>query len=171
MKYFSYLLVMIMLVGLGSLFILKKPDGTPWLSFGNVAQQAQQKANTLFNEAKRNLDSAVQQTSTAADTSSDSDAIYKWQDANGNWVYSDKPNLQRNSQAHKLDPSKITIMAAEDTSILNELVAKKAHIDSQLKNPSALNPTDVKQLMMDAKNIQQLMDERTKRLDQAIGGN
>ncbi|MBD1583955.1 DUF4124 domain-containing protein [Pseudoalteromonas sp. S16_S37] len=175
MKYFSYLMIMVMLVGVGSLFILKKPDGTPWLSFDAVTKQVKQKTNTLLDDAKRNLDTVTEHTTphTTPHTtgSSQSGAIYKWQDANGNWVYSDKPNTQGKSQTHTLDPSRVTIMAAEDTSILNELAAKKAQIDNQLKNPSALNPNDVKKLMQDAKNIQKLMDERTKRLDKAIEGN
>ncbi|NOU52893.1 DUF4124 domain-containing protein [Pseudoalteromonas sp. JBTF-M23] len=171
MKYFSYLMIMVLLVGVGSLFILKKPDGTPWLSFGAVTEQVKQKTNTLLNDAKRNLETVTEHTTSHATSTSQSGAIYKWQDANGNWVYSDKPNAQGKSQTHTLDPSRVTVMAAEDTSILNELAAKKAQIDSKLKNPSALNPTDVKQLMLDAKNIQKLMDERTKRLDQAIEGN
>ncbi|BBN80123.1 hypothetical protein PA25_01080 [Pseudoalteromonas sp. A25] len=172
MKYFSYLMIMVMLVGVGSLFILKKPDGTPWLSFGDVTWQAQQKASTLLNEAKSNFNQVVNESNVdSSNSSSNSGAIYKWQDANGNWVYSDTPNTQGNSQTHTLDASRITVMAAEDTSILKELAAQKAQIDTQLSNPSALNPNDVKKLMQDAKNIQKLMDERTQRLDQAIEGN
>jgi hypothetical protein len=167
-------MIMAMLVGLASLTVLKRPDGKPWLDIGDVGEQVQRKATEQYLDAKQALNNTLEQATTSeafSNASSTSGTIYKWQDKNGNWVYSDKPNSQGASQTHTLDPSRITVMAAEDTSILKELAARKAQIDSQLKNTSSLSPTDVKQLMMDAKNIQKLMDERTQKIDQAIAGN
>lgn len=168
-KYFSYILVMVMFIGVGSLFVLKRPDGKPWLSLQAIAEKAQGATDNVFKDAQSKLNKSVQNvTGSSADASGGT--IYKWQDANGNWVYSDQPNTKGKSQTHTLDTSKVTIMAAEDTAILKELATQKAHIDTKLKTPSALSPSEIKQLMKDAKNIQKLMDERTKKIDKAIEG-
>ncbi|WP_105169377.1 DUF4124 domain-containing protein [Pseudoalteromonas sp. T1lg23B] len=169
MKYFSYMLVMIMLIGLGSLFVLKRPDGKPWLSLSSITQKTKESTSNVFDDAKSTLNNSLKHIASSS-TKTPSGSIYKWQDANGNWVYSDQPNPNGHSQTHVLDTSKVTIMAAEDTAILKDLAAQKAQIEAKLKVPSALNPSDVKQLMLDAQNIQKLMDERTKKIDQAIEG-
>ncbi|OHU94725.1 hypothetical protein BIW53_14270 [Pseudoalteromonas byunsanensis] len=160
---------MIMLIGLGSLFVLKRPDGKPWLSLGSIAQKTKESTSNAFDDAKSTFSNSLEHLAEPS-TDTPSGSIYKWQDANGNWVYSDQPNPKGKSQTHLLDISKINRMAAEDTAILKDLAAQKAQIEAKLKAPSALTPSDVKQLMQDAQNIQKLMDERTKKIDQAIEG-
>ncbi|ESP91948.1 MULTISPECIES: DUF4124 domain-containing protein [Pseudoalteromonas] len=167
MKSASYLLIMMMLVGLASLFIIKRPDGKPYLSVDMIFGEAQQQANSLLDKSKRELNNVVDSAKSALgdETQSKSQAtIYKWQDAKGNWHYSDRPNSRVNSQVHTLDPTKITIMAAENTDILKE----KAEQGDQLDDKGSMNsmkPSEVKKLVKDAQNVQKLMDQRAKQLD------
>jgi hypothetical protein len=173
MKAAAYMMIMIMLIGLGSLFVLKRPDGKPWLSFGNVMDTIEATSSDVFSQSKRTIEQSINEARALGETQGQPKTqpiIYKWRDAQGNWVYSDKPNLSGDSQQHTLDPNKVTIMAAEDTAILQELGTKQSDIEPQQSAPSSLNPSDVKKLMKDAQNIQKLMDDRTTRIDEAIDG-
>ncbi|MCF2859308.1 DUF4124 domain-containing protein [Pseudoalteromonas sp. SMS1] len=166
MKYSSYLMIMIMLIGLGSLFVIKRPDGKPWLSVDMIFGEAQQQASTLLDKSKRELGNVVDSAKKALndeDATTSQTTIYKWQDAKGNWHYSDRPNTRVSSQVHTLDPTKVTIMAAESTEILEKLRQEKGQADGKI-DVDNLNPTDVKKLMKDAQNVQKLMDERAKTL-------
>ncbi|ALU43366.1 DUF4124 domain-containing protein [Pseudoalteromonas rubra] len=168
MKYASYLLIMVMLVGVASLFVLKRPDGRTWLSLDDILGKAQTQAQHMLDESKQQLDKAVDMVS-----SSDAQAaqkqpgkIYKWQDAQGNWHYSDRPNARGQSEEMTLDPSKITIMAAENTDILKQLKVQQdaGRIPKDL--PANMSPADIKKLVQDAQNIEKLMQERSKKLEE-----
>ncbi|MBE0366544.1 MULTISPECIES: DUF4124 domain-containing protein [Pseudoalteromonas] len=176
MKSVSYMMIMVMLIGLGSLFVLKRPDGKPWINAEELVQKAQGSAQAVFQYSEHTLNKAVGKAKELADIDPEKEVrsdpvIYKWRDENGNWIYSDKPNPKGDSLHHTLDPSRVTIMAAEDTAILDKLASEKSANESQHGVPSALNPAAVNKLMKDAKNVQKLMDDRTKQLDDATGGN
>ncbi|KZN35352.1 DUF4124 domain-containing protein [Pseudoalteromonas luteoviolacea] len=167
MKYSSYLMIMIMLIGLGSLFVIKRPDGKPWLSVDMIFGEAQQQASTLLDKSKQELNNVVDSAKKVLndeETATSQTTIYKWQDAKGNWHYSDRPNTRVNSQVHTLDPTKITIMAAENTEILEKLGQEKGQADGKI-DVDNMKPTDVKKLVKDAQNLQKLMDERAKTLE------
>ncbi|KZN68135.1 DUF4124 domain-containing protein [Pseudoalteromonas luteoviolacea] len=168
MKYSSYLMIMIMLIGLGSLFIIKRPDGKPWLSVDMIFGNAQQQASALLDQSKRELgkavDSAKKVLNDEEQTATSQTTIYKWQDAKGNWHYSDRPNNRVNSQVHTLDPTKVTIMAAENTEILEQLRQEKSPAEGKI-DVDNMKPTDVKKLVKDAQNVQKLMDQRAKTLE------
>ncbi|QTL36237.1 DUF4124 domain-containing protein [Pseudoalteromonas viridis] len=167
MKYASYLLIMVMLVGVASLFVLKRPDGRTWLSLDDILGKAQTQAQQVLSESKQQLDKAVDMVSSKDEqTAQEKPAkIYKWQDAQGNWHYSDRPNARGQSEEMTLDPSKITIMAAENTEILKQLKEQQdaGRIPKDL--PANMSPTDIKKLVQDAQNIEKLMQERSKKLE------
>ncbi|WMN58430.1 DUF4124 domain-containing protein [Pseudoalteromonas xiamenensis] len=172
MKSASYFLIMILLIGLGSLFVLKRPDGKPWLSFEQIEETTSRKANAMSYEGKQLLQKAAQKVQSVADSLSDnSGKIYKWQDEQGVWHYSDRPNARGGSEEVILDPNKITVMSAEDTSVLGGLSTPK---NEPMKSPlglTTISPASVKQLVDDANNVQKLMDERQKKLDEALEKN
>ena len=58
-------------------------------------------------------------------------------------------------------------MAAEDTSILHK---DKQTAENESLKANAMNPQDVKELMKNTKNIQKLMDDRQKQLDDVTEG-
>ncbi|WP_249348306.1 DUF4124 domain-containing protein [Pseudoalteromonas aurantia] len=173
MKAATYMMIMIMLIGVGSLFVLKRPDGKTWLSVDNVINKIEAGTGDVLSQSKRTIEKSVAEARALVDEQGSVKAqpvIYKWRDAQGNWIYSDKPNANGDSQQHTLDPSKVTMMAAEDTAILQTLATNKGVGESGQGIPSALNPSAVKKLMEDAKNVQKLMDDRAKTIDEAVGG-
>jgi hypothetical protein len=170
MKSASYFLIMIMLIAVGSLFVIKRPDGKPWLNGEAVVQTIEAKIDSAKVEGQQFINSTTSAISSLGDSKpSEPTTIYKWQDEQGVWHYSDKPNAFGDSQMVELDPNKITVMAAEDTSILNNLNTKPKN---EPMNPAigltTIKPGEVKQLVEDAKNIQQLMDNRQKQLEEQI---
>ena len=176
MKYVSYIMIMVMLICLGSLFILKRPDGKAWLDVSDVVQKLSGTAKEALGQSNQTLKDVVDYAKGVSDNNNEDakalsqPVIYKWQDAQGNWIYSDKPNPQGDSEKHTLDPRRITIMAAEDTSILEQIEEKKPSTQPSSGLPSALNPAAVEQLMKDAKHVQKLMDERNKALEEGTKG-
>ncbi|MCG7536977.1 DUF4124 domain-containing protein [Pseudoalteromonas sp. OOF1S-7] len=168
MKYVSYLLIMVMLIGVASLFVLKRPDGRTWLSLDDILGKAQTQAQQILDESKQQLDKAVDivNSSDQPTPQQKPSKIYKWQDTQGNWHYSDRPNARGQSEEMTLDPSKITIMAAENTDILRQLKEQQdaGRIPKDL--PANMSPTDIKKLVQDAQNIEKLMQERSKKLEE-----
>lgn len=170
MKSASYFLIMILLIAVASLFVIKRPDGKAWLSLDAITQSIAAKVNDAKFEGQQLIDkTASGLSSLGKDPAPTTTTIYKWQDEKGVWHYSDKPNAFGDSEQVELDSSKITVMAAEDTRILNSLGQKPKN---EPMNPAigltTIKPGEVKQLVEDAKNVQQLMDNRQKQLDEQI---
>lgn len=77
-------LIMLGLVGVAAApFILKKEDGTPWLTLSDVKKAAESSASKAIPSEPKQM--------------------YRWQDKAGNWHYSDKPSSQYQSQEVQLD--------------------------------------------------------------------
>ena len=133
MKYFTYLVVSIMILAVLSLFYLKKPDGQAWLSISSMSEKSLQISDQVLSTSSNTLNQAlnsVKQASNSLATSIYNDTadeeiagnkIYKWQDDNGQWHYSDSPNPHGDSIEFILDPKHITIVKAQDTSTIKAL--------------------------------------------------
>lgn len=103
----------------------------------------------------------------------DGTRVYKWQDSNGNWQFSSEPPPQGiassmtvyRSEANVVQAQKPPPPAPEPESPTNTEVPT---------GPAPLlpitNPQRVKQLMDDAKNIQNLMDQRQQTIEQGANG-
>lgn len=79
-------LMMLGLVGIAAApFILKKEDGTPWLTLSDVKKAAQSSANKALPKEPQKM--------------------FRWQDSAGNWHYSDKPSAQFQSQEVQVETS------------------------------------------------------------------
>lgn len=84
-KFFCFLLAL----GLAGLFVLKEPDGSPWLSIDEFIPNTQALiANTLSlaNKTKQMVEKKA-----VNDTNNNNDNIYRWEDDSGQWQYSDTP--------------------------------------------------------------------------------
>ncbi|RXF04457.1 DUF4124 domain-containing protein [Pseudoalteromonas sp. PS5] len=175
MKAASYLMIMVMLVAVACLFVLKRPDGKPWLSVQSITQSVEHNANELKRQGIDAMDQVKSYTNDllgdSKPASSSHTQVYRWQDAKGQWHYSDKPNPHGHSQAYQIDESKITVIAAEDTSILAAKAEQEPNNSSSKAVPTALNPAAVQQLMKDTQDVQKLMDERAKKIDEALKEN
>jgi hypothetical protein len=146
-KFFSFLLVL----GLAGLFVIKKPDGTPWLSLDDFIP------NISVGSVKDSLPG-----SSTVD-------VYRWKDAEGNWQYSDTPpaNLQTeqltiNTEGNKDIaplPPEITVAESKPKS------GKALLIKDSSVSPTTVPVDQIPKLINDAENIQKLMNDRQKQLE------
>lgn len=176
MKYFAYLAIMVLLISVAGLFYLQRPDGQTWLTSDEITRQSSGIKEQMVSLSSDTLARAVKVVSETSQnflksmTSDDSQAaivIYKWQDKQGQWHYSDRPNPDGKSQQMILDPNDITVVAAEDTAILKGS-AKAANMPSLSPTPiSVYDPVVIKQLFEDAEQVKSTLEQRTKVLEAA----
>jgi hypothetical protein len=102
--------------------------------------------------------------SSDSSTITSSSTIYKWQDETGQWHYSDSPNPHGKSIELTLNPEDITVIGAEDTSILN-LESSTSEMSANTQTPSILNPESIKKLFEDAENIEKKLEKRNKEIN------
>jgi len=175
MKYFAYLAIMVMLISVAGLFYLQRPDGQTWLTSYEITRQSSVIKEQMIALSTDTLDRAVKVVSDtsqkvvesiAADSSSEAVVIYKWQDGQGQWHYSDRPNPDGKSQQMILDPDDITVVAAEDTAILKGS-AKADSVSSTAGLAGVYDPQVIKKLFADAEQVKSTLEQRTKALDAA----
>jgi len=171
MKYFAYILIMLLLISITTLFYLKRPDGKSWLSADQISQTSTNLKTQAVALSNNTLDEAVKLVTSAhsnmvnkvkGDLSS-STVIYKWQDQHGQWHYSDQPNPHGASEKVTLDPNDITVVEAEDTSILKGS-AKSGQLVVTQNPANAYNPVVIKKLFEDAEQVKETLAERTEQL-------
>ena len=169
MKYFTYLAISVMVIAVISLFYLKKPDGQTWLSGSTISkeQMVALSTNTL-NQAVKGIheagDKVTSSISSDSSTITSSSTIYKWQDETGQWHYSDSPNPHGKSIELTLNPEDITVIGAEDTSILN-LESSTSEMSANTQTPSILSPESIKKLFEEAENIEKKLEKRNKEIN------
>ena len=157
-KFFMILFVL----GFGGLFILKKPDGTPWLSMADLIPTK--------DDLSGALDQAIPDQIIGG--SSDSVSVYKWKDAEGNWQFSDTPPDNQTAEQvlvstnlnRDLVPELKISEPKKPASGGNATLIKKGGI-----SPTTVSPDKVTELIKDAKNVQNLMDQRQEQLDRQLG--
>lgn len=157
MKPFVYLITCILILSIGSLFVLKSPTGKPWLKVSDffnpqaITKQANDFKTTVINKTK-------------AVMKNDSDpTIYKWQDEQGVWHYSDS---QQANGKEWVKPNNLTVIPAIKPLNKEEVVEKSP--DKELTQMNSTNGNKITQLINDTQNIQQIMNDRTKQIDEQL---
>lgn len=174
MKYFAYILIMLLLISITTLFYLKRPDGKSWLSVEQISHTSTKLKSQAVALSNNTLDEAVKLVANTHrdliqktnDDFSASTVIYKWQDQHGQWHYSDQPNPNGKSEKMLLDPNDITVVEAEDTSILKGS-AKSGQLVVTQNPANAYNPVVIKKLFDDAQQVKKKLAERTEQLEKA----
>ena len=164
---FYKILISLMLCAIISLFFISKPNGqkllNPTVILQDVVHAVEQvKVDItdieLFSDTNDNPKSVT---------------LYRWQDSQGQWHFTDKknniPNRNKNAQANA-----ITITA--NSSIAVKKTAHTETVETDNKQPQApateslsAHPlSNAFNTLEDAKNIQTLMDNHGEQLDNAI---
>ena len=174
MKYFAYLSVMILFISVAALFYLQRPDGETWLSTDAISHKSSQLTEQMLALPNRSLNQIVKTVSEAsrqvvtsfnANENITETVIYKWQDQQGQWHYSDQPNPDGASEAFIVDPADITVIAAEDTSILNG--SAKGNTPAQSPNTvSVYDPNVVNKLFKESQQVKEKLERHTKSLEE-----
>lgn len=161
-------LVMLLALGVSGLFVLKRPDGQPWLDYRSFIPD--------FRAMKSQVENSVTELShDAAKLAGDDKAgevkVYKWKGEDGSWKFSDAPPPSHNADAAQAEE----VWINPDQNLVQGLVItekEEAKPEPQqaptLPVPMTLSPDKVKKLMDDANNIQQLVDDRQKALEQQL---
>ena len=167
MKLVIKVLLLILVIGVSGLFVLKRPDGEPWLrleEFGIDVAIARKAIERLISSSSQQGEKDLR----SNDSKSKSIKVYKWRDAEGSWQYSDKPPADQDELAVE------TMMINSNTNIvparkLSKPVEKKPSNPVELEQdevplPLSASPYQIKEIVEDAKKIQQLSDQRAESL-------
>ena len=98
-------------------------------------------------------------------SSSGKSTIYKWVDENGVTVYSESPPPQQiESESITIDPNANIVQATKITEKEKSEVTKPS-----MPSGPIYSPGNVKKLVEDAKNVENLLNERHERQKKAMG--
>lgn len=161
------LIMGLLVLGMAGLFVIKKPDGSPWLNINdflpdqsNIAEISQ-----TANKALKSAESSISRSE--SNTSSNAGKIYRWKDQQGNWQFSDTP------------PENLAAETIQVSGHLNRDLAEPAPVEVQPEAASqsdtatpvaspltAFSPEKVQKLMEDTQKVKELMENRDKYLNQ-----
>ena len=134
--------------------LMKKPDGTPfinspldWFSTSSTGSQ--------------NNESSI----------STSQSFYKWQDDDGTWHYSDQPQVGKNIETVTVNTNTnliqgLRVEKKKEQAVLEKNPEPKVE-SSSIPLPMTVPLEKVTKMLEDASNIQQLMDSRNQKIEQA----
>jgi len=150
-------MIFILLAAFAGLFFVAGPNGEPILALDDLKPDSPR------------LESS---SGTSAGTSAGTTKVYKWQDENGVWQFSNQPVDEGQGEVLELDGN-INTMPATDTSILNSKRASSGPRSSVMSIPAGLTtvPGDkVQEMMNTVNNLQQSVDDRKADMDKMTSG-
>ncbi len=146
MSLFYKLIILGLLLALAAPFIMKKPDGTPFMTWQQLMPD--------------NVKSAIKK-----DTQ-----LYRWKDDKGHWQYTDTP--PENNQAERI-AVKTTINSMKTIELPEGYQTKKQEPENEqdqhsgLSLPTTAPLTEVPKLLEDIDGIQKKYDARQSQIDAA----
>ena len=157
LKFFCFTIIL----GVAGLFVLKKPDGTPWLALNDFifdTSSAKDLIDDITPNSIRRPDEVV---------------VYRWQDAEGNWQFSDKPASDSTVEQVTVSTHLNRDLVPEQEKTVDES-PKEDRSKALLIKDSSIPPTTpsldkTSKLIRDAQNIQNLVDEHKKLQNKALG--
>lgn len=149
------MIVLLVMAFVGPMFI-KKPDGTPFI----------ESPLDYFTSSSKDASSSPL-------GGSSMQSFYKWQDENGTWHYSDQPQAGQNIETVTVDTNVNLIQGLKVEKKKEYAVAKTNKPAAEMPSvplPMTVPLDKVTQMLDDANNIQQLMDDRTDQIERATRG-
>ncbi len=160
MKFFLYLLMGVLALSLVGLFVLKKPNGEPWISVSDFTNTSK-----LTNQIDAIKTQAVSKAQSLLQSEPSNPTIYKWQDDKGVWHYSDK-KAENNTSAEWDVPENMTVIPAIKP--LPKKSNSKSDEPDKTKRTLPQGSNKISTLINDANNVQAIMDNRTKKIDEQL---
>ena len=160
-----------MIIAVILLFYIKKPNGQPWLSTSHIYNESTEIKNemiALSSSALDSITSAGEKITGATFETETPKPIYKWQDEQGQWHFSDVPNKNGKSEVVKLNPADINVVVAEDTAILSGS-AKSAVKPFPQRAPAIYNSESINKLFEDAEKAKKRIEQRSKEVESFSG--
>jgi len=153
LKFFSFLLVL----GFAGLFVMKNPDGQPWLSADDFLPDI-----SLSNIFPKNL--------FASDIGASDSAVsvYRWRNAQGQWEFSDIP-------PEDLEAERMTLSTNANRDLYTSAKEKPAEEKSpkgpsvaDRLSPTTVSPAKIATLVSDAEGVQKLLNDRKQTMDETL---
>jgi hypothetical protein len=159
MAKFAKLLIVIMFGAVFALFFIRAPHGKTFLSLRQIGADLSDVSSTLTQQLTKSFvtEAPREQTETPS-------TLYKWQDEQGSWHFSDQANAT----------SQVVIVSANSSIAIPAQVILPTEFTQPVSNPSAVQDKTTKpfsnalKTLQDAKNLQSLVDAHGEQLDQAI---
>lgn len=137
--------------------LIKGPDGRPLMSWED-----------FFSSPSADKPATSSVNPTAPSSPSGLTTVYKWQDSDGQWHFSDKPQDHVQNETLKYNPNAniIQSLAKKEENPEVEVEAIKEPQVPEEPSLTTVPLTEVPELMDQAKQYQQMMDQRNQMLQQ-----
>lgn len=160
MKLMIKLCVFVLVLGVAGLFVLKRPDGRPWLTLNDVQKnllQTSHGVNDQLDKAKQAIKRWVPSELVSSSHSSKPQTVYRWRRSDGSWMLSDQPPQDQSYEEIQVDSARNVIQATAPV--------RQAQPSSQPL--SEKNPTfKLDETIQQARGLQQRIDKRDNKLQQ-----
>ncbi|GAB1258628.1 hypothetical protein NBRC116494_31300 [Aurantivibrio plasticivorans] len=163
MKLYIKFLITVLVIGLAAPFFLTGPDGRPLMSVQKLGPDLAALPSTVsrwWNGFTGVLDGGLDSVEGVMGQDGGS-AVYRWQDSNGQWQYSDLP------PPSAADVEKVVVAQGQNVMDAIEVPEKPAQTGASgpsvgVPLPLSISPGQVEQLVDDAKQVNKLMEERNE---------
>ncbi|MEH6449345.1 MAG: DUF4124 domain-containing protein [Oleispira sp.] len=157
MKRPIFIMCVLVAIAFAGPMLMKKSDGTP------------------FMESPLDLFSTSSTGSQKNESSSHTtQSFYKWQDEDGSWHYSDQPQAGKKIETVTVNTNANLIQGLriekKKELVVEEKKTEPKAESSALSLPMTVPMEKVSKMLEDAANMQQVMDNRTKQIEQATHG-
>jgi hypothetical protein len=157
MKRPIFIMCVLVVIAFAGPMLMKKPDGTPFM-------ESPLDLFSTSSTGSQNNESSINTTQ----------SFYKWQDDDGTWHYSDQPQAGENIETVTVNTNAnliqgLRIEKKKEQVIVEKKPEAKAE-SSAIGLPMTVPLEKVSKMLEDANNMQQLMDNRNKQIEQATRG-
>jgi hypothetical protein len=157
MKRPIFIMCVLVVIAFAGPMLMKKPDGTPFM-------ESPLDLFSTSSTGSQNNESSINTTQ----------SFYKWQDDDGTWHYSDQPQAGKNIETVTVNTNANLIQGLRIEKKKEQvIVEKKPEVkaeSSAIGLPMTVPLEKVSKMLEDANNMQQLMDNRNKQIEQATRG-
>lgn len=157
MKRPIFIMLVLLAIAFTGPMIMKKPDGTPFLESPLELFSSDFKATT---DGQSSINS--------------SQSFYKWQAEDGTWHYSDQPQAGKNIETVTVNTNTNLIqglrMEKEEETEPEKVKEEAREETSSIPLPMTVPFEKASQMLDDANNLQQVMDDRNKKVERALNG-
>lgn len=175
MKLFTKVMLLVLVLGLVGPFIIKRPDGRPWMNTNDILPDFSSLRARVENSWSR-LTGAAENMTDDLDLPSGKTKVYRWQASDGSWVFSDAPPPDSKSEEMWVDPNANVIQSTglstqqhseENENTINPVAEKEAAnpAGNGIPLPLTITPKQVSKLIQDAKDVQQQVNDRNRELE------
>lgn len=157
MKRPIFIMCVLVVIAFAGPMLMKKPDGTPFME-SPLDLFSTSSTGSQNNESSLNT----------------SQSFYKWQDDEGTWHYSDQPQAGKNIETVTVNTNANLIQGLRIEKKKEQVIVEKKS-EPKAESPAIGLPMTVpldkvSKMLEDANNMQQLMDNRNKQIEQATRG-